>query len=94
MTALVIENLAALPVQAQSVRDFLTRLARIFDALIRARAARAVPEWRMRQVQREIDRYQGLIRAAEKRHSTERNKKVQASIDLVWSESAICNFGR
>ena len=55
MTALVLENLAALPVQAQSLRMFLARLA--LDALVSARAARTVPEWRMRQVRREISRY-------------------------------------
>ena len=54
MTALVLENLAALPVQAQSLRMFLARLA--LDALVSARAARTVPEWQMRQVRREIDR--------------------------------------
>jgi hypothetical protein len=35
----------------------LTRLARALDALVSARAAREVPEWRMRQVRREIARY-------------------------------------
>ena len=54
MTALVFENLTALPVQTQSLRMFLARLA--LDALVSARAARTVPEWQMRQVRREIDR--------------------------------------
>jgi hypothetical protein len=57
MTALLLENLAALPAQAQSLRMFLVRLARALDALVSARAARTVPEWRMRQVRREISRY-------------------------------------
>jgi ribosomal protein L29 len=34
----------------------LTRFARAIDALVNARAARAVPEWRMREVRREIAR--------------------------------------
>jgi hypothetical protein len=54
MTALVLENLAALPVQTQSLRMFLARSA--LDALVSARANRTVPEWQIRQVQREIDR--------------------------------------
>lgn len=35
----------------------MARLARALDALVSARAARAVPEWRMRQVRREMARY-------------------------------------
>jgi hypothetical protein len=54
MTALVLENLAVLPVQSQSLRMYLARSA--LDALVSARAYRTVPEWQMRQVQREIDR--------------------------------------
>ncbi len=58
MTALVLENLAALPLQARSLRMLLTRLARSIDALVSARAAREVPEWRMREVRSEISRLQ------------------------------------
>jgi hypothetical protein len=54
MTALLLENLAVLPVQTQSLRMFLARSA--LDALISARVNRTVPEWQIRQVQREIDR--------------------------------------
>ena len=60
MTALVLENLAALPVQTQSLRMFLARSA--LDALVSARANRTVPEWQIRQVQREIDRCSGRMR--------------------------------
>ena len=67
MTALVLENLAALPAQVQNLRMFLARLARTLDALVSARAAREVPEWRMREVQSEINRCQGLIQAGEMR---------------------------
>jgi hypothetical protein len=56
MTALVLENFATLPAQVQSLRTLLARLARALDALVSARAARAVPEWRMRQVRSEINR--------------------------------------
>jgi hypothetical protein len=62
MTALVLENFAAWPFFARSLRMFLARLARALDALVSARAARAVLEWRMRQVRSEINRYRGLIR--------------------------------
>ena len=54
MTAFVLENLAVLPVQTQSLRMFLARSA--LDALVYARANRTVPEWQMRQVRREIER--------------------------------------
>jgi hypothetical protein len=57
MTALVLENLAALPAMGRSLRMLLTRLARALDALVSAQAARSIPEWRMRQVQSEINRY-------------------------------------
>ena len=70
MTALVLENLAALPALARSLRMFLARLARAIDALVSARAARAVPEWQMRQVQSEINRYQDIIRAGKMRRDT------------------------
>ena len=92
MTALVLENLAALPAQVQNLRMFLARLARAIDALVSARAARAVPEWRMREVQSEINRYQGLIRAGKLRQKKQA-KDAPASNDAL-SESAICNFSR
>ena len=67
MTALVLENLAALPALARSLRMLLTRLARAIDALVSARAARQIPEWQMRQVQSEINRQLGFIRAGRMR---------------------------
>ena len=67
MTALVLQNLATLPAMARSLRMLLTRSARAIDALVSARAARAVPELQMRQVQSEIKRYRDLIRVGEKR---------------------------
>ena len=67
MSALVLEYLAALPAVTRSLRMLLGRLARALDGMVSARAAREVPEWRMRQVQNEIDRYRGLIRTAQAR---------------------------
>jgi len=67
MTALVLENLAALPALARSLRMLLARLARALDALVSARTARAVPEWQMREVQSEINRYIGRMGAAKMR---------------------------
>ena len=64
MTALMLENIAALPAQMQNLRMFLARLARALDALVSARAARQVPEWRMRQVRSEINRHIGRMGAA------------------------------
>lgn len=57
MTALVFENLTILPLHARSLRLLLTRWMRVLNRLVSARAARQIPEWRMRQVQSEIDRY-------------------------------------
>ena len=70
MTALVHESLAALLALARSLRMLLTRLARAIDALVSARAARQIPEWQMRQVQSEINRYQDIIRAGKMRRDT------------------------
>ena len=64
MTALVLENLAALPAQMQSLKTILARLARSLDALVSARAARAVPEWQMQKVQTQIARYCALLQTA------------------------------
>jgi hypothetical protein len=64
MTALVLENLAALAVYAKGLRMLLARFARALDALVSARAARAVPEWQMRQVRTEIDRFRDLVRTS------------------------------
>ena len=38
----------------------IARLARALEALVRARAARRFPEWRMRQLRREMARYSSL----------------------------------
>ncbi len=68
MTAFVLENVATLPAHAKGLRMLPVRLARAIDALVSARAARAVPEWQMRQVQSEIDRYRNIIRAGDLGH--------------------------
>ena len=46
---------------AFGLRSLLTRLGRGIDALVSARAAREVPEWRLQQVQHEIEHYRDLI---------------------------------
>jgi hypothetical protein len=63
MTALVLENFVVLPARIKGLRVLLARMARALDILVSARAAREVPEWRMREVQDEIDRCRRLIRA-------------------------------
>ena len=69
MSAFVLETRARRPALGRSLRTLLTRLARALDAAVSARAAREVPEWRMRQVQGEINRHLNagvsLIRAIE-----------------------------
>ena len=57
MTALVFENLTTLPMQVRGLRMLLARWARAFNRLVSARAARQIPEWRMREVKNEINRY-------------------------------------
>jgi hypothetical protein len=96
MTTLVLQGLAALPAGAHCLRMLLARLARAIDALVSAQAARAVPEWQVRLVHREINRYQGLIRAGEMRQRKQGKKAPPAkdSLCLGMSESAICNFSR
>jgi hypothetical protein len=69
MTALVLENFAAWPLYVRSLRTLLARLARVIDALVSARAGRAVPEWQMRQGRSEIDHYQDMIHAGEIRRN-------------------------
>ena len=67
MTALVLENLATLSALARNLRMLLARLARALDSLVSARAARAVPEWQMRQVRSEINRHIGRMGTAKMR---------------------------
>ncbi len=67
MTALVFENDATPPAYAKRLRMLLAHLARAIDTLVSARAARAVPEWQMRKVQSEINRYCDLVRVGDKR---------------------------
>jgi hypothetical protein len=61
-----------------------------------AHGPRAVPEWRMRQVRSEINRYQGLIRANKMRQAKQaKNTPVSNGTPCFGlSESAICNFSR
>lgn len=63
MTALVLENLTTLPAQAQSLRILVVRWARTLNKLVSARAARQVPEWRMREVRNEVMRCRSLVGA-------------------------------
>jgi hypothetical protein len=57
MSALVLEQRAVPRLRASGVRKLLAHLAQALDRLVSARAAREVPEWRMREVQAEIARY-------------------------------------
>lgn len=66
MTTLIM-NSAVLPSLALGFRFWLGRLGRLIDRAVSARAARAVPEWQMRQVQAEIRRYRRPARKASRR---------------------------
>lgn len=61
MTALVFENLTTLPAQAQNLRMLVTRWTRMLNRLVSARAARQVPEWRMREVRNDVMRCRSLV---------------------------------
>jgi hypothetical protein len=61
MTALVLKAFTARPALAGRLRTLPAHLARAIDSLVSARAARTVPEWRMRELQAEINRYHALI---------------------------------
>jgi hypothetical protein len=63
MTALVLENTAGLRTLATFLRSGGLRLSEAVDRIVRARAVRAIPEWRMREVRNDIARYRGLGRA-------------------------------
>jgi len=91
MTAHVLENLGPRPRIARSLRLLLTRLGRAIDALVSAKAARAVPEWQMRKVQGAIKRHLGHVRAAEMRGRTTQASDAAGG---VLPESAISNFSR
>ena len=56
MTMLIM-NSAVVPSLAHGFRFWLGRLGRLIDRAVSDRAARAVPEWQMRQVQAEIRRH-------------------------------------
>ena len=97
MTALMLENLGLLPALARSLRMLLARLARTLDDLVGAKAARTVPEWRMREVRDDINRHLGLIRAGQLRQQSEQGGRVSPAKDTAYlclSESAISNFSR
>ncbi len=57
MTTLITENLAALPLWRRSIGALISTLMRSINRLVQARAARHVPEWRVREIRREIARY-------------------------------------
>ena len=57
MTALFLNCSAGLCSLAPGLRFWLGRFGRLIDRAVRARAARAVPEWQMKQVQSEITRH-------------------------------------
>ena len=62
MTMLMLNRSAALPPLALGLRFSLSRLAGLIDRAVSARAARAVPEWQMEQIQSEIRRHVGAAR--------------------------------
>jgi hypothetical protein len=66
VTTLLLNGTAALPSLAHGLRLLIARLGDAIDAAVSARAARAVPESQMRQVQAEVRRYLRAVGAARK----------------------------
>jgi len=65
MAALLLLNPAAHQASARGLRTLLVRVGHALDALVSARAARAVPEWQMQEVQSQISRYCSVIQTAD-----------------------------
>lgn len=59
MTTLILNRTATMPSLGHRLRLLLARLGDAVDAAVSARAARAVPESRMREVQADIRRHLG-----------------------------------
>jgi len=57
MTALFLNCSAGLCSLAPGLRFWLGRFGRLIDRAVSARAARAVPEWQMQQVEAELRRH-------------------------------------
>ena len=57
MTTLLLNGSAALPSLALGLRVWLASLGALIDRAVSARAARAVPEWQMQQVEAELRRH-------------------------------------
>jgi hypothetical protein len=55
MTALVLDNIAALPILARKARGLLKRAGDAIDNTVSALAARKVPDWQMAQIRKDID---------------------------------------
>ena len=69
MTTLLLNGSATLPSLALGLRFWLARLGALIDRAVSARAARAVPEWQMRQIESELGKH---LRAANvARHANE-----------------------
>ena len=66
MTTLLLTGTAALPSLAHGLRHWFARLGDAIDAAVSARAARAVPESQMRQVQAEVRRHLRAVGTARK----------------------------
>ena len=64
MTTLFLNISTALPSLALSLRFWLSRLGGLIDRAVSARAARAVPEWQMRQVEAELRKHLGAAKMA------------------------------
>ncbi len=64
MTTLLLNGSATLPSLVLGLRLWLARLGALIDRAVSARAARAVPEWQMRQIEPEIRKHLRTAKAA------------------------------
>ena len=62
MTALILQATPFVEMVATKMQSLCLRFARALDAFAAERARKAVPERRLRNVQREVNRYQRLMR--------------------------------
>ena len=63
MTPLILKLTSLATIIAPKLQALEVRLSRALDAFAEARMRNSVPQWRLREAQREIDRYRRLMQA-------------------------------
>jgi hypothetical protein len=63
MTTLVLSAAPFIAMATPKIRKFGRQITKALDAFVETRARNAVPEWQLRQAQREVSRYRRMMRA-------------------------------